>query len=197
MNLLLLLTLACRSDDEPETEDCWYCEDSSSPATDSEEEKDTGKKGGKDDTGKGGKDDTGKGGKDDTGGAEGDTWSAEVALDWSAGSVQYTRVTETGSCILGGSFTALVPVEDCGDCQFAAELSYGALTVSKDDGGCEDIADLLALEGTTAAFGSGSKSLGSYDGVEYFDLKQRLEGAWKSVEGGYSGLGESWLLGGK
>jgi len=186
MNPLLLLTLACRGDAEPE--DCWYCEDSSSPAgIDSEEEKDTGKG---EDTGKGG-------GKDDTGVQEGDTWSAEVSLDWSAGSVQYTRVTEGGSCTLGGSFTALVPVEDCGDCQFAAELSYGALTVSKDDGGCEDIADLLALEGTTAAFGSGSKSLGSYDGVEYFDLQQRLEGVWKSVEGGYSGLGESWLLGGK
>jgi len=189
--MIWITLLACRA--EPEAEDCWYCEDSD--ATVDESSDDTGTSG--KDTGKGGKD-TGKGGKDTGGsGSLGDTWSASVELDLSSGAMTWERGTQDGDCTLKASFTTLEETDTCAECSFAAELTLGTWSVVSDTGGCEDIDDLLALEGQTTGYGNGGASLGEYQGVEYFTLYVGTQGSW-SASTGYSGLGASaWTFGEK
>lgn len=125
----------------------------------------------------------------------GDTWDAVLDIDLSAGELEVSRVDADGAeCVLSVGFSALVEVEDCEACSVAAELTFGAPQLSVSD--CASADQLAAIEGGVLAVGNGSSSLGSYQGVDYYDLQMREGGAWGEAIGGYSGLSRtSWVWG--
>ena len=79
--------------------------------------------------------------------------------------------TDTDHCILVWEFTAATPSTDCTECEFAFELTLGAVEVDFElsDGACDDWAE-LAVEGQVMTVGYGASG-----------VYQRQDTTWAAV----------------
>ncbi len=92
------------------------------------------------------------------------------------------------------SATAL---EGCTDCSFAWDIGLGDATVTTEtENGCDEFE---ALSGTNLKVGQGNESVGSYGGIDYFNLYSQAEDTWAVLANGYSSIKNEtlWSFGSK
>jgi len=186
-----LLLFACRDDktektiDEPtedSAEDWWDVEESEEDETSDPSE-------GDDDD----KPDDGE--KPDEGGP-GLTFTGTLTLDSMDGMYELSYTDESLQKCEVNYGLAAAEAEDCSDCSFAFEMTFGDAETVTDSDACADLDD---LSGATMGFGNSSTLLTQFEGIDYYYLVIDDGSGWSSADGGYAAMLDenTWMFGSK
>ena len=126
-------------------------------------------------------------------------WSGTLDPNTRSGRIDYEREVASGAnCELSYELGGARGVEPCATCAFAWEFTLGALTVHKDDGGCDEAAALSSL---TLRFAQGIEVVGGDEDTPKYGLFDGSDEGWEPIESGWSLVSQEsetagqWLFG--